>query len=151
MFGAGAVRAEQFTDLSWTDLIPEGQPLIPPGLQNFIQHDGPDMSGQQPASSGMRMDWNGQTVRLPGYIVPIDFSATGVTAFILVPFVGACIHVPPPPANQLVFVTAQTPFQVKGLFDAVKVTGVFGVSPVSTHIAQISYAMAASSIVPFGA
>lgn len=146
---AGALKAKPFIDLNWTDLIPEGQPLIPPGLQSLIQHDGPDMSGQQPASYGVRNDWNGQVVRLPGYIVPIDFSGAGVTAFILVPFVGACIHVPPPPANQLVFVTTETPYETKGMFEAVRVVGTFRTAPVSTQIAQISYTLAAESIAPF--
>jgi hypothetical protein len=43
-------------------------------------------------------------VRIPGFIVPLEDSATEVTEFLLVPYVGACVHVPPPPPNQLVYV-----------------------------------------------
>jgi uncharacterized protein len=107
------------------------------------------LSREQPASTGVRTDWNGQIVRLPGYIVPIDHNGTGVTAFILVPYVGACVHVPPPPANQLVFVTTPTPYENKGLFEAVNVIGMFGVSSVSTQLAEIGYALSADKIEPY--
>ena len=90
--------AEGYIDLEWADLVPAEQPFIPPMIQELLQHDQVPLSSQQPESMGVRTDWNGQIVRLPGFIVPIEYSGTGVTAFMLVPFVGACIHVPPPPA-----------------------------------------------------
>ena len=143
--------AEAFIELDWKDLVPEGQVTIPPILQGAIDHDQAPLSNQQPASSGVRSDWNGQIVRLPGFIVPIDYSGTGVTAFILVPFVGACVHVPPPPANQLVFVTSPEPYESSGLFEPVNVIGMFGVSSLSTQLADIAYALSADLIEPFGA
>ncbi|WP_368184337.1 DUF3299 domain-containing protein [Aestuariibius sp. HNIBRBA575] len=142
-------QAEDFVDLEWTDLIPDGQVAMPPMLQDLIDHDQPPMSSQQPQSNGVRTDWNGQVVRLPGFIVPIDYSGTGVTAFILVPFVGACVHVPPPPANQLVFVTTQDPYQTAGLYEPVNVIGMFGTSSISTQLADIAYAISADRIVPY--
>lgn len=142
-------RAEEYVDLNWADLIPKGQTPIPPVLQNLLDHDTPALSSDQPLSTGVRTDWNGQIVRLPGYILPIDYSGTGVTAFILVPYVGACVHVPPPPANQLVFVTTNEPYETSGLYEAVNVIGMFGVSSLSTHIADIGYALSADQIVPF--
>ncbi len=143
------VLAKDYIDLNWTDLIPEGQPKVPPGIQSMIQHDTLGMSAQQPPSHGVRTEWSGETVRLPGYIVPIDYSGTGVTAFILVPFVGACVHVPPPPANQLVFVTTQEPYESSGLFEAVNVIGMFGTASTSTQLADIAYALSADHIEPF--
>jgi hypothetical protein len=98
----------------------------------------------------MRSDWNGQIVRLSGFVVPIDYQGTGVTAFILVPYVGACVHVPPPPANQLVFVTTGTPYESTGLFEAVTVTGMFGTASTSTQLAEIGYALSADEIRPYG-
>ncbi|WP_299872720.1 DUF3299 domain-containing protein [uncultured Sulfitobacter sp.] len=141
--------AKDYIDLEWTDLIPEGQPVIPPVIQELIQHNGPSLADQQPPSHGVRTEWNGEIVRLPGFIVPIEYSGTGVTAFILVPFVGACVHVPPPPANQLVFVTTQTPYETAGLFEAVNVVGMFGTASMSTQLADIAYALSADHIEPF--
>lgn len=144
-----ANATQDYIDLEWADLIPEGQPVIPPAIQGLIQHDGPNLSNQQPPSQGVRTDWNGEIVRLPGYIVPIDYSGTGVTAFILVPFVGACVHVPPPPANQLVFVTTEDPYESSGLFEAVNVIGMFGTASTSTQLADIGYALSADHIEAF--
>ncbi|MFT5796278.1 MAG: hypothetical protein ACI84R_000324 [Candidatus Azotimanducaceae bacterium] len=141
--------AEDYIDLEWTDLVPAGQPFIPPMIQELLQNDQVPLSSQQPESMGVRTDWNGQIVRLPGFIVPIEYSGTGVTAFMLVPFVGACIHVPPPPANQLVFVTTNDPYESTGLFEAVNVIGMFGTASMSTQLADIAYALSADQIKPF--
>jgi hypothetical protein len=141
--------ADSVVDLNWNDLLPEGQSSVPQALQGLIPHDSADLASQQPESTGIRTDWNGKTVRLPGYMIPIDFSGTGVTAFILAPFVGACVHVPPPPANQLVFVTTDKPYESSGLFEAVNVTGMFGTSSLATQLAEIGYALSADRIEPF--
>jgi hypothetical protein len=66
---------------------------------------------------------DGQLVRLPGYLLPLEFSGKQVTEFLLVPWVGACIHTPPPPPNQIVHVRADKPFDMVGIFMPVWVTG----------------------------
>jgi len=64
-----------------------------------------------------------KVVRLAGYALPLDFKGTLVKSFLLVPYVGACIHVPPPPPNQVVYVQADKPFETDELFAPVWVTG----------------------------
>ena len=145
-FLGGRAFSDDIVELKWSDLLPENETAIPQALLGVIEHETSSLSSEQPASSGVRSDWNGQTVRLPGYIVPIDYDGTGVTAFILVPYVGACVHVPPPPANQLVLVTTSTPYESAGLFEPVYVTGMFGISSISTHLADIGYALSADKI-----
>jgi hypothetical protein len=66
---------------------------------------------------------NGQIVRLPGYLLPLEFTGKMVTEFLLVPWVGACIHTPPPPPNQIVHVKADKPVETHGMFVPVWVTG----------------------------
>ena len=148
-FLKGQAFAEAIVDLQWIDLLPEGEAFAPDFLQGLTDHSNLPLSSEQPNSTGVRTDWNGKIVRLPGYIVPLDYEGTGVTTFILVPFVGACVHVPPPPANQLVLVTTPKPYESTGLFEAVNVTGMFGVSSMSTQLAEIGYAMSAEKIEPF--
>jgi hypothetical protein len=58
-------------------------------------------------------DLDGVVVKLPGYVVPLEYSPDALREFLLVPYFGACIHSPPPPANQIVHVLAASP--VKGL------------------------------------
>ncbi len=70
----------------------------------------------EPALDGMR-------VRIPGYALPLDFEGTEIREFLLVPYVGACIHTPPPPPNQIVFVTPDRPFESQGLFSPVWIEG----------------------------
>lgn len=136
-------------DLEWEDLLPEGQSSIPNSLRGVIPHNEPDMAAQQPVSTGVRTDWNGKVVRLPGFVVPLDYHGAEVTAFILVPFVGACVHVPPPPANQLVLVTTEPPYESKGMFQPVHVTGMFGTAFTTTELAAVGYAMSADKIEPY--
>ena len=66
---------------------------------------------------------DGQFVRIPGYALPLEHKDMGVTEFLLVPYVGACIHAPPPPPNQMVYVKVNQSFVIKDLFEAVWVTG----------------------------
>lgn len=66
---------------------------------------------------------DGQTVRLAGYMLPLEYVGTEVTEFLLVPYIGACIHVPPPPPNQIVYVRSREPFTFEELYTAVWVTG----------------------------
>jgi uncharacterized protein len=67
--------------------------------------------------------FDGQAVRLPGYIVPLEQDASGLREFLLVPYFGACIHTPPPPANQIVHVRARRPVQGFASMSAVWVSG----------------------------
>jgi uncharacterized protein len=66
---------------------------------------------------------DGQRVRIPGYLLPLDYSGKEVSEFLLVPWVGACIHTPPPPPNQIVHVKADKPFLSSGAYAPVWVTG----------------------------
>ena len=83
---------------------------------------------------------------MPGFIIPIDLSTDGVTSFVLVPYVGACLHTPPPPPNQLVFVTTGAPWPGDNLWDAVWVTGRMQHEIQSTDVAQTGYALAADAM-----
>lgn len=65
----------------------------------------------------------GNLIKMPGYAVPLESTADGTTEFFLVPFFGACIHVPPPPPNQIVSVSTEDPVKLGELFEPVWVTG----------------------------
>jgi uncharacterized protein len=66
---------------------------------------------------------NGAAIRLPGFVVPLEQSRDGMTEFLLVPYHGACIHTPPPPANQIVHVQSKEPVKGFQTMSAVWVTG----------------------------
>lgn len=70
-----------------------------------------------------RDDLDGRDVRIAGYALPLEMTGDGVTEFLLVPYVGACIHVPPPPPNQIVYATLDQPYEMDGLFAPVWIAG----------------------------
>ncbi len=65
---------------------------------------------------------NGVEVKIPGFIVPLEEDKGEVTEFLLVPYFGACIHTPPPPANQILHVRPQKGAKFRAM-DTVWVTG----------------------------
>ncbi|MDJ0950155.1 MAG: DUF3299 domain-containing protein [Alphaproteobacteria bacterium] len=78
---------------------------------------------------------DGKEIQIPGYALPLEFSGETITEFLLVPYVGACIHTPPPPPNQIVHVRAPKGIKSEGLFTPVWVTG-----RISTGVSEQSLA-----------
>lgn len=88
-------------------------------------------------SRSIRPDLDGKTVSIGGYMLPLEYSGTKVTEFLLVPYLGACIHVPPPPPNQIVHVKTAQGFAAKGLYEAVLVTGVLATEASSQALSYV--------------
>jgi hypothetical protein len=92
----------------------------------------------------------GQRVRLPGFVVPLEMDATSIEQFLLVPYFGACIHVPPPPANQIVHVVMRDDTAFDGeLFDTVWVTGTMNVERLSHELGDAGYRLDDASVTPY--
>ena len=121
----------------------DGMPAPPPQPEGRWM-SAPRQSSRGPAPVVASLD--GKRVHIGGYVVPLDFDATRIKEFLLVPFVGACIHVPPPPANQIVYVKVEQGFEVKGLFDPVWVTGTMKVTPAFTGLAEAGYSLDAEKV-----
>lgn len=138
--------AEQVEDITWNDLLPDG--ATPTLFTGVVEHNQAAMS-QPTQNAEVRSDLNGKTVRITGFVVPLDYTGTEITAFVLVPFIGACIHVPPPPPNQLILVSTETPFSSGGMYEPVTVTGMIGAAATQTQLADIGYSLSADRIVPF--
>ncbi len=102
---------------------------------------------------------NGKEVQIPGYLLPLESSAGKVTEFLLVPFIGACIHVPPPPPNQIVHVKVlqKEGYENKALYEPVWVTGEMNVKSMVKELyladgsagVDIGYAVKAKRIEPY--
>jgi hypothetical protein len=81
------------------------------------------MTLRRAAATNVNESLVGETVRIPGYVVPLEFADQKTVEFLLVPTAGACIHTPPPPANQLVHVHYPQGVKLNGLYDPVWVNG----------------------------
>ncbi|HXW21531.1 MAG TPA: DUF3299 domain-containing protein [Rhodomicrobium sp.] len=166
-----ATESEPAMDLAWGKLVPPAPPPVQTmkaksflsGATPFAGAGGseppppPTVDDKrwlserrlQPGSGGapaVVKDLDGKRVRIGGYVVPLDFEATNVKEFLLVPFVGACIHVPPPPPNQIIYVKTAKGFDVEGSFDPVYVTGTLKVASQYTGLAETGYAIDADKV-----
>ena len=100
---------------------------------------------------------DGETVRMPGYLLPLEFSGKEVTEFLLVPYVGACIHTPPPPPNQIVHVKADKPVANVTVFAPVWVTGRMSTASAKKSLSlvdgaadiDVGYSIRASLVEPY--
>lgn len=100
---------------------------------------------------------DGQTVRIPGYLLPLEFSGKEITEFLLVPWVGACIHTPPPPPNQIVHVRSDKPVGNVTLFAPIWVTGLISTAATKKSLylvdgesnIDIGYSLRASAVEPY--
>ena len=89
----------------------------------------------------------GQRVKLPAFVVPLEMDAKKIDQFLLVPYFGACIHVPPPPANQTVHVVTPEGRGFEGtLLDVVWVTGTMRVERLSSDLAEAGYRLEAAEV-----
>jgi|SRR5690606_19271993 len=122
--------------LLWSDLVPEGWDPMATFRERFKDPKLAMMDDTDPQVVAMmnelREIWDkapvnpkmdGVTGRLPGYIVPLDDQRGGMRSFLLVPYYGACIHSPPPPANQIVLVHSDKPIKGFQSMDTVWVHG----------------------------
>lgn len=156
---AGAARAAPAKPaadtISWDALVPAGwDPAA--GLEgvNPDQLADSDPRAQQ-LLARMRKRWDeapvntamdGRAVRLPGYVVPLEEGREGLREFLLVPYFGACIHTPPPPANQIIHVKLDKPSRLAKSMDAVWLTGVLRTGREKTEMGQSGYRMQASGM-----
>lgn len=93
---------------------------------------------------------NGKAAKVPGFMVPLDDDADTVNEFLLVPYVGACIHTPPPPPNQIVHVTMDGGKKTKiNFWDPVWVQGKLEVQTVKSPYGDVSFKMNAKLIEPY--
>ncbi|WP_353618772.1 DUF3299 domain-containing protein [Tropicibacter sp. R16_0] len=128
----------------WDDLIPPGVPyseIVGEGEMDIANDTWVPIYDANGTKLNEALD--GAYIKMPGYVLPFDISADGVTDFMLVPYVGACVHTPPPPANQLVVVTTKKPWPMEQLWEPVWVTGTMRTQLSSTNLGQTGYALSA--------
>ena len=91
----------------------------------------------------------GQNVRIPGFIVPLEDSKDGLKEFLLVPYFGACIHSPPPPANQIIHVLPRTPAKGFRSMDTVWVSGPISTVRTDSYMGVSGYRIEATQVAPY--
>ena len=150
---AGAVRT-----IAWDALVPAGwDPFKDFKDMNFQMLDDGDPRATAMLKK-MRDIWDnapvnsalvGQSVRIPGFVVPLEDSKDGLKEFLLVPYFGACVHSPPPPANQIVHVLPKSPAKGLRSMDAVWISGTLTTGRTDSYMGAAGYRIEATSVVPY--
>jgi len=123
--------AETTRQLAWSDLMPAGESEV---LEKLMREHMERAATIREGSAADEMvqvgtfnvveSLDGVRVRMPGFVIPFSFNKENAySEFLLVPYAGACIHSPPPPPNQIVYVRADAPVTVESIWDPVWVEG----------------------------
>lgn len=129
-----AAESEEFLELTWDDLRPKETVLWRAPISDYTDEELQQLSDDELQrlileqkqilhSVAVVHELNNKQISMPGLVVPLEYEDENIKEFLLVPYHGACIHVPPPPLYQIVLVTAEPAFKIEKLFDSVKITG----------------------------
>ena len=141
------IKARGVTEISWEDLMPEGeeerlQKMYAAQMATLysIQEGSAADTAMQIGSFNTVDTYDGKKIRMPGYTVPFSYDAKAeISEFLLVPYFGACIHAPPPPPNQTVFVRTEDPILLKDLPQAVWIEGTLHAQKQESDLADAAY------------
>jgi hypothetical protein len=144
--------ASAYKEIEWADLVPRDwtPPRLP--LMGMVSDASPQA---QSALVQMRAAWDaaptvasmdGALVKIPGYVVPLEEVRGELKEFLLVPYFGACIHTPPPPANQIVFVQPAVPATGFRAMDTVWVSGKLFTTRQDSYMGASGYRLVAVSV-----
>ena len=121
--------------------LSDDDPRAVKAMENFLAE-----WSKAPANPNMQ----GKMIRLPGFVAPLDWeSSDGIKEFLLVPYFGACIHVPPPPANQIVYITMDRPLPGLENMAAIWVYGTISLERHEGDVGTSGYAMRVDRIEPY--
>ena len=155
----GLSFAKDARELDWVELIPGGEEYYQQVEEaagsggRFFEDEGwdEDPSEKEVAMpsypSGVVKELDGIRAKIPGFIVPLELAGEGaVKEFLLVPYFGACIHYPPPPPNQIVYVKLKKPVELESAWDPIWVTGELKTQFFESDIGSAGYTMAGQEI-----
>jgi hypothetical protein len=162
-----------YRPLTWLEMLPAEDLEIlfnPPPIEHLGSEEGPggllrnnranapDPAADDPVSrfeaamSSVKvmpaLDQN--QIRLAGFVVPLEYDEKErVTQFFLVPYFGACIHTPPPPPNQIVYVSYEAGLELSSIFDPFFIEGTLRTTLVENDMATAAYSLAADHVLPY--
>ena len=166
-----AESADQtYATVMWTDLIPpedleilmnppqylteiedgSEEDQISSQIQNSLAAANDDRYQQALASTRVIEEMDGALVRVPGFVVPLEFDEEQtITQFFLVPYFGACLHMPPPPPNQIILVDSPGGLQLQELYTPFWISGELSTSVTENEMATAAYSLKMASYEPY--
>lgn len=143
--------------IGWEDLMPEGEEERLAQMyqaQMAMLYSGAGVAEGSAADTMVQVgtfntvkELNGKKIRIPGYTVPFEYGADAqIKEFLLVPYFGACIHSPPPPPNQTIFIMADKAIKMNDLAQAVWIEGTIYTQTQESDLADAAYTIKLTSI-----
>jgi hypothetical protein len=119
-------------------------------ISAMIAEGSADDTMEQIGTFNVVEDLNGKRIRVPGYVVPFDFSADAEhKEFLLVPYFGACLHTPPPPPNQIIFIKADPAAKILDIEDPVWIEGTLSTGKFTSDLGNSAYELKLSKLEPY--
>ena len=165
-----AAQSTSYEEIEWIQLMPKDDLdalLNPPEslyeITDGSEQDSLDNLGTQPfeneqdkryqkALSSVRVieSYNNKKLRIPGFIVPLE-SEEGkrISEFFIVPYFGACLHMPPPPPNQIIYVKFDQGVDLKSLYDAFWFEGTLTINTVENELGTSAYQLKLDNVLPY--
>lgn len=138
--------AREPQELMWDDMIPFKKDKVQSALRNPDKDPGPLIEEDPYAYLDFTQpveELNGRYVKVPGFVVPLESDEGGLLSeFLLVPYFGACIHVPPPPPNQIIYVTLDKPVEIYDTWNPFWIIGTITTKPYMGEVANTVYQLA---------
>ncbi len=149
LFFAVFSHANEENRIEWEELVPADLKQKAIEIQESIFAYNPQSHENTPKVGSFtqfemhdtRPELNGKKVRITGFVVPLEFDMTYVNEFLLAPYMGACIHVPPPPANQIILVRSQKKVKVDDIYYPLTFDGTLTTEKSDTNLAQTAYSL----------
>jgi len=158
-----AAAEQAYRELTWDDLLPANFDFKT--LRDKIDLESYDigsLTDEDPEAQRLYEDLqsvmsdvpmvvalDGLDAQVPGFLVPLEMEADAVKEFFLVPYFGACIHSPPPPANQIVHVVLDNAVAFDNLYEPYWARGTLEVTQTKTHLGTAGYRMVSADIQPY--
>lgn len=151
-----ALAARGIKRIGWEDLMPEGEEERLAEMfqaQMALMYSGGITEGSagdtavQIGTFNTVKELNGKKIKIPGYTVPFEYGADAqIKEFLLVPYFGACLHAPPPPPNQTIFVISDKSIKMQDLAQAVWIEGTIYTQTQESELADAAYTIKLTAI-----
>jgi hypothetical protein len=153
-----AAQSTEWPEIKWEDMIPKDwDPTAEFKDLDFSKLQDSDSRAVE-ALDKLKRAWdnappepsmNGRKGRIAGFTVPLEHQGDKVTEFLIVPYFGACIHVPPPPANQIIHAKSARPLTGVKMMMPIWTYGAFSVQHEETQWGVSGYRMTVDKVMPY--
>lgn len=159
-----------YQSVEWTELMPKDDldALMNPPDYLLDIADGTEDDSLQALSNTKQLDdktkryeqaltsyrvspeYNNKNIRIAGFVVPVEVDPSQkAISFFIVPYFGACLHMPPPPPNQIIYVDYEQGIKIDNLYDPFWFEGKLTIKKVEADVASSAYQMNVNQILAY--